>query len=117
MSQCLTVNIYVRIEYFSLFLSFLDMNMNSIPVHLIQGIVTKQSIKTPNRVKKKKKKEKTPNNYSDTKKMQWGMFLQKLKGQWEMGNNSYQPVWGKLYTMFCDFIDHLIKQHNGIVHW
>ena len=51
------------------------MNMNSIPVHLIQGIVTKQSIKTPNRVKKKKGKKKDPNNYSDTKKMQWGMFL------------------------------------------
>ena len=31
------------------------MNMNSIPVHLIQAIVTKQSIKTPNRVKKKKR--------------------------------------------------------------
>ena len=43
-----------------LFLSFLDMNMNSIPVHLIQGIVTKQSIKTPNRVKKKKRKKRTP---------------------------------------------------------
>ena len=63
---------YVRIEYFSLFLSFLYMNMNSIPVHLIQGIVTIQSIKIPNRGKRRKK---NPNNYCDTKKMQWGMFL------------------------------------------
>ena len=30
------------------------MNMNSIPVHLIQGIVTLQSIKIPNRGNKKK---------------------------------------------------------------
>ena len=44
------VNMYVHIEYFSLIISFLDMNMNSIPVHLIQGIVTIQSIKIPNRV-------------------------------------------------------------------
>ena len=45
------VNMYVHIEYFSLIISFLDMNMNSIPIHMIQGMVTIKSIKIPNREK------------------------------------------------------------------
>ena len=63
------------------------MNMNSIPVHLIQAIVTKQSIKTPNRVKKKKKekKKKNPNNYSDTENAMGYVLIeaQRLVGNWK----------------------------------
>ena len=87
------VNMYVHIEYFSLIISFLDMNMNSIPIHMIQGMVTIKSIKIPNR-------EKKPDYYCDTKKMQWDKFSQRLEGMWEMGNNSYQPVWGRLYKLY-----------------
>ena len=43
---------YVNIEYLSLIISLLDMNMNSIPIHMIQGMVTIKSIKIPNREKK-----------------------------------------------------------------